>query len=149
MPLCRLVEDVAPGLHENETVPRPFSYDRSLLAALVDRWRPETHTFHFPVGEMAPTLEDVNFLFGPPCAGAAVSEPDTPLSWCQDLHARFSVVPRREGACTTSSVVPTHPHLHLRTLSTKPHSVAHLCNMLIRCICTFNLWYLRYIFPFK
>ena len=94
----RLVEDVAPGLHENETVPRPFSYDRSLLAALVDRWRPETHTFHFPVGEMAPTLEDVSFLFGLPCAGAAVSEPDTPLSWREDLHARFSVVPRREGA---------------------------------------------------
>jgi hypothetical protein len=30
--------------------------DSSLLTALVDRWRPETHTFHLPCGEMAPTL---------------------------------------------------------------------------------------------
>ncbi|KAK1615983.1 hypothetical protein QYE76_021500 [Lolium multiflorum] len=29
------------------------------LTALVDRWRPETHTFHLRAGEMAPTLEDL------------------------------------------------------------------------------------------
>jgi hypothetical protein len=28
--------------------------DRSLLAALADRWHPETHMFHLPCGEMAP-----------------------------------------------------------------------------------------------
>ena len=36
--------------------------DRSLLTALVDRWRPETHTFHLPCGEMTPTLQDVAYL---------------------------------------------------------------------------------------
>ena len=36
--------------------------DRSLLTALVDRWRPETHTFHLPCGEMSPTLQDVAML---------------------------------------------------------------------------------------
>jgi hypothetical protein len=48
--------------------------DRSLLAALVDRWRPETHThtFHLPCGEMAPTLQDVSYLLGLPIAGEAV-----------------------------------------------------------------------------
>jgi hypothetical protein len=34
-----------------------FSYDASLIAAFMDRWRPETHTFHFPVGEMTLSLE--------------------------------------------------------------------------------------------
>jgi hypothetical protein len=34
--------------------------DRSLLVALADRWRLETHTFHLPCGEMAPTLQDAS-----------------------------------------------------------------------------------------
>src|SRR6185437_15270483 len=38
--------------------------DRSLLTALVDRWRPETHTFHLPWGEMTPTLQDMAYLLG-------------------------------------------------------------------------------------
>ena len=46
--------------------------DRSLLTALVDRWRPETHTFHLPCGEMTPTLQDVAYLFGLPIVGEAV-----------------------------------------------------------------------------
>ena len=40
--------------------------DRSLLTALVDRLRPETHTFHLPCGEMTPTLQDVAYLLGLP-----------------------------------------------------------------------------------
>ena len=36
--------------------------DRSLLTALVDRWRLETNTFHLPCGEMTPTLQDVAML---------------------------------------------------------------------------------------
>ena len=30
----------------------------STLTALVDRWRPETHSFHLPCGGLAVTLED-------------------------------------------------------------------------------------------
>ena len=44
-----------------------FNYQR--ICALLDRWRPETHSFHFPWGEIAVTLEDVALLFGLPCSG--------------------------------------------------------------------------------
>nr|AAT47059.1 putative mutator-like transposase [Oryza sativa Japonica Group] len=63
--------------------------DRSLLAALVDRWRPETHTFHLPCGEMAPTLQDVSYLLGLPLAGAPVGPVDGVFGWKEDITARF------------------------------------------------------------
>ncbi|KAJ4747942.1 hypothetical protein LUZ62_082347 [Rhynchospora pubera] len=48
--------------------------DCNLITALVERWRPESHTFHFPVGEMAVTLEDVAMLFGLRIDGEAICE---------------------------------------------------------------------------
>ena len=54
LPFARLVESI-PG-------EKRVAIDGSLLSCLVDRWRPETHTFHFRWGEMAPTLEDVSLL---------------------------------------------------------------------------------------
>ena len=75
-----------------------FKFDMSLLAALLDRWRPETHTFHLPVGEMTPTLQDVAMLLGLPCAGRAVGAENMALSWRDDLLARFAAVQRNDRA---------------------------------------------------
>lgn len=50
-----------------------INIDKWLLAGLVERWRPETHTFHLPVGEMTVTLQDVSCLWGLPIKGAPVT----------------------------------------------------------------------------
>ncbi|XP_019442354.1 PREDICTED: serine/threonine-protein phosphatase 7 long form homolog [Lupinus angustifolius] len=44
-----------------------------LITALVEKWRPETHTFHLPVGECTVTLEDVTYQLGLPINGAPVT----------------------------------------------------------------------------
>jgi len=64
--------------------------DRSLLMALVDRWRPETNTFHLPCGEMTPTLQDVAMLLGLPISGDAVGPRVVPPTWLDDLEERFA-----------------------------------------------------------
>ena len=38
--------------------------DRPLITCLVERWRPEAHTFHVPVEEMMITLQDVAIILG-------------------------------------------------------------------------------------
>ncbi|XP_074342534.1 serine/threonine-protein phosphatase 7 long form homolog [Apium graveolens] len=52
--------------------------DWSLLSALVERWRPETHTFHLPMGEVTVTLQDVGVLLGLPIDGRALIADDIP-----------------------------------------------------------------------
>lgn len=47
--------------------------DHGLITALVERWRSETHTFHFPVGETTVTLQDVEVLLGLRADGPAIT----------------------------------------------------------------------------
>ncbi|XP_020961315.1 protein MAIN-LIKE 2-like [Arachis ipaensis] len=45
---------------------RVVQCQKALVNALVERWHPNTHTFHLRVGECAVTLEDVAVIFGLP-----------------------------------------------------------------------------------
>ncbi|KAK5811515.1 hypothetical protein PVK06_026853 [Gossypium arboreum] len=55
------------------TLIRMFDLRYDLISALVERWHPETHTFHLLCGECAVTLEDVALQLGLPIAGSAVT----------------------------------------------------------------------------
>ncbi|XP_057734469.1 protein MAIN-LIKE 1-like [Arachis stenosperma] len=50
-----------------------FKHDWSLASMLIERWRPESHTFHLPCGEMTITLQDVGYQLGLKIDGDPVS----------------------------------------------------------------------------
>ena len=56
--------------------------DHALITALVERWRPETHLFHLPHGEMTITLQDMEVIMGVPVHGLPVVGYTSPrTSW--------------------------------------------------------------------
>lgn len=50
-----------------------YSVDYKFILSLVERWRPETRTFHLSCGECTVTLEDVYILLGIHIEGKAIN----------------------------------------------------------------------------
>ena len=72
---------------------------------MVDRWRPETHTFHLSFGETTVTLEDVAMLTGLPIAGSAIG-PSVPLiGWQDEILGRFQDILPQEPEHTMQESV--------------------------------------------
>ncbi|KAK5812120.1 hypothetical protein PVK06_027531 [Gossypium arboreum] len=70
---------------------RTFDLRYDLISALVERWRPETHTFHLPCGECTITLEDVALQLRLPINGnvvTSVSLISRPVILCYELLGR-------------------------------------------------------------
>ncbi|KAF1867473.1 hypothetical protein Lal_00049902 [Lupinus albus] len=63
-----------------------------LIIALVEHWRPETHTFHLPIGECTVTLEDVAYQLGLPIDRDVVTGP-TNMDWNVVCHNLLGAVP--------------------------------------------------------
>ncbi|GMQ06244.1 hypothetical protein CsSME_00050900 [Camellia sinensis var. sinensis] len=47
--------------------------NKIVVSSFVERWQPETNTFHFIVGEMTITLDDVATILGLPIVGKSIS----------------------------------------------------------------------------
>lgn len=56
-------------------------FNHAALSALVDRWRPETHSFHLPSGEMTITLQDTAMITGLPLRGRPVTGSTASAGW--------------------------------------------------------------------
>ncbi|XP_021309200.1 protein MAIN-LIKE 1 [Sorghum bicolor] len=61
-------------------------FNPAALTALIDRWRPETHTFHLPCGEMTVTLEDTAMILGVRIRGFPVTGDTESEGWENRVH---------------------------------------------------------------
>ncbi|CAN6247071.1 unnamed protein product [Urochloa humidicola] len=69
------------------------TFNPAALTALIDRWRPETHSFHLPCGEMTVTLQDVAMLLGLPIRGRAMIGPAVSEGWRGRVEAFLGAAP--------------------------------------------------------
>ncbi|RYR46974.1 hypothetical protein Ahy_A07g032868 [Arachis hypogaea] len=76
---------------------------KALVNALIERWHPDTHTFHLPIGECAMTLEDVALILGLPTDDLPVT--GMTMSSFEAMEAecllQFGVAPRKEDHRST------------------------------------------------
>jgi hypothetical protein len=73
--------------------------DSSLQSALVDRWRPETHTFHLRCGKLTPTLKDMSLITGLPICGKPLVHTAFSSDWPDDIRVHLDTELPNSDAC--------------------------------------------------
>ena len=73
------------------------------ITALVDRWRPETHTFHFFGGEVSVTLQDVTMISGLPIKGEPICFSTDSEGWHETMVGLIGKEPGVQGKSAGAS----------------------------------------------
>ncbi|MBA0812810.1 hypothetical protein Gohar_026746 [Gossypium harknessii] len=94
-PLSPLIENYLreAGFWHMATISWGCKLDPKLINALIERWRPETDTFHLSCGECTITLEDVQLQLRLPVDGSALTGSVQSTDWraiCYDLLGAIS-----------------------------------------------------------
>ena len=79
------------------------SINASLIAGLVERWRPKTHTFHMSFGEMTVTLQDMSALWGLPIRGIPVGGVSDSRYFAHDINQFLGADPTKLRAAKEKS----------------------------------------------
>jgi hypothetical protein len=103
-----------------------FRVDPVLISALVERWRPETHTFHLPWGECTVTLEDVVMILGLRVDGRAVTGPSGTFTIGEEAVSAADYVEHYIG------VRPLHQREQLDGFSLRLGWLDHVSRLLLR-----------------
>uniref|UniRef100_A0A452ZR63 Aminotransferase-like plant mobile domain-containing protein n=1 Tax=Aegilops tauschii subsp. strangulata TaxID=200361 RepID=A0A452ZR63_AEGTS len=88
----------------------PPTLFHTALTALVDRWRPETHSFHLPCGEMTVTLKDFDMINALVIQGQALIGRVERKNWSDKVNALIGDCPPMKNK-RTSGVVLLLPFL--------------------------------------
>jgi hypothetical protein len=85
---------------------KPPTLVHSALSALIDRWRPETHTFHLPCGEMTVTLQDWGMITALPIEGHALTGRVDRAHWEDRVTALIGDCPPAKANRTSGVPLP-------------------------------------------
>ncbi|KAE8776931.1 serine/threonine-protein phosphatase 7 [Hordeum vulgare] len=82
LPFVQLVSRSTPNLNA------------AAVTSLIDRWRPETHSFHLRTGEMTVTLQDVSMITALPIEGKPLCMSTDSEGWRQQMEALIGMSPQ-------------------------------------------------------